>query len=443
MRLIASIAIAGTLVLAGCSEPEVILSGERIPVRAGNAGGIGVLDAASGENAGRAGIPALSLPPPRRLPDWTMRVGNLTNDPGHATLSPAPARVWSADIGAGSALRRRITADPVSDGSRIFTLDALASISATSVTGATLWSRSLVPGSERAGEASGGGLAAVGGVVYVSTGFGELHALDAATGRTFWIQRVDAPITTPKVADGIVYLVSRDGRAFALDASDGRIRWEVATAPAATVMATAPAPAVTARTVIFPFGSGDLVATLRESGLRVWGTSISGVRRGVAYNEVGDITGDPVVSDGVVYAGTSAGRIIAVAAASGERLWTTNDGAVSPMVVAGGSVFAVSDRAQLLRIDARTGDVIWRQDLPFYRNTRVSRREGIHAHYGPVLAGGRLWVASSDGVLRGFDPTTGVAVAQAEIPGGAASRPIAFGDALYVTGRDGELHAFR
>lgn len=443
MKRIASIAIAAAVVLAGCTEREVVLPGERLPVRAGNDGGIGVLDIASGEAAGRPGIPGLALPPPQRLASWPMRVGNLSNDPGHATLSPAPHLAWSADIGAGNTRRQRITADPVSDGARIYTLDAQSGVGATSIAGTVLWTRSLVPASDRAGEASGGGVAVANGVVYVSTGFGELHALDAATGRTFWVQRVDAPITTPKVADGIVYLVSRDNRAFALDAADGRIRWEIAAPPAAAVMATAPAPAVTGRSVIFPFGSGDLVATLRESGLRVWGISISGVRRGVVYNEVGDITGDPVVSGGTVYAGTSAGRIIAASAASGERVWTAAEGVVSPMALAGGSLFAVSDRAQLLRLDAATGAVIWRQDLPFYRDPRASRREGIYAHFGPVLAGGRLWVASSDGALRGFDPATGVPVANAEIPGGAASRPIVFGDALFVVGRDGALHAFR
>ncbi|MCK0167108.1 PQQ-like beta-propeller repeat protein [Jannaschia sp. S6380] len=439
MRSFAAVLLCAGLTLVGCAEDEVILPGERLPVRADAAGGVGVIAAA----AATGPAPALSLAAPRRLPDWRMRVGNLLNDPGHATLSTAPRRVWSADIGTGESRRLRITADPVSDGSRIFTLDATVGIRATSTQGETLWARSLVPGYERAGDASGGGLAVTGGTVFATTGYGELHALDAATGAKRWVQRLDAPITTPKVAGDLVYVVSRDNRAWAIDAANGRIRWELPAAPAAAVMATAPAPAVTDRAVIFPFGSGEVLATLRQSGIRVWGANVSGERRGVAYNDVGDITGDPVVAGGVVFAGTSAGRMVALSAASGERRWTADEGAVSPLAVAGGSVFAVTDRAQLIRLNAATGEVLWRTDLPFYRNGRPKRREGIYAHFGPVLAGGRLWVASSDGGLRGFDPTTGVPVAQTEIPSGAASRPIAFGDALYVVGQSGTLHAFR
>ncbi|WP_179380302.1 outer membrane protein assembly factor BamB family protein [Jannaschia marina] len=437
MKAISGILISAALVLTACGDDEVFLPGERLPVR--DSGGVGVIASATPP----VEAPALSVPGTRRLADWPMRVGNVQNDPGHATLSPAPQLLWSADIGAGDSRRQRITADPVSDGSRLFTLDAQSGVTATGLNGAQLWSRSLVPGHERASDASGGGLAVAGGTLFVTTGYGELHALDAATGGERWVQRLDAPITTPKVSGGLVYLVSRDNRAWAIDAGNGRIQWELPAAPAPSVMATAPAPAVTDRAVIFPFGSGEILASLRQSGIRVWGSSVSGERRGVAYNNVGDITGDPVVSGGTIYAGTSAGRMVALSATSGSRQWTANEGAVSPLAVFGGSVFAVSDRAQLLRMDAATGDVLWRTDLPFYRNQRLRRREGIYAHFGPVLAGGRLWVASSDGVLRGFNPQNGALAATVEIPGGAASRPIAFGDALYVVGRKGRLHAFR
>lgn len=437
MKSLAGILISATLLLAGCAEEEVFLPGERLPVRDG--GGIGVIAAATASDQ----VPALSLPAARRLADWPMRVGNALNDPGHATLSPAPQLLWSSDIGAGDSRRLRITADPVSDGGRLFTLDAQSGVTATALNGGTLWSRSLVPGFERAGDASGGGLAVADGIVFASTGFGKLHALDAATGAERWVQRLDAPITTPKVAGGIVYVVSRDNRAWALDARTGRIQWDLPAAGARAVTATAPSPAITDRAVIFPFASSEILSALRISGIRVWGSSVSGERRGVAYNDIGDITGDPVVAGGSVFAGTSAGRIVSLSTSSGARQWTANEGAVSPLAVAGGSVFAVSDRAQLLRMDAATGDVLWRADLPFYRNQRLKRRQGIFAHYGPVLAGGRLWVASSDGALRGFDPQSGALTASVDIPGGAASRPIAFGDALYVVGRKGTLHAYR
>jgi outer membrane protein assembly factor BamB len=103
----------------------------------------------------------------------------------------------------------------------------------------------------------------------------------------------------------------------------------------------------------------------------------------------------------------------------------------------------VTDEARLVRLDAETGEVVWTADMPFFVNERPKRRKAIHAHFGPVLAGGRVAVVSSDGLLRLFDPADGRMLATAQIPGGAAAAPALAGGALYVVSRNGQLHAFR
>ncbi|HBM58220.1 MAG TPA: quinoprotein, partial [Citreicella sp.] len=65
-------------------------------------------------------------------------------------------------------------------------------------------------------------------------------------------------------------------------------------------------------------------------------------------------------------------------------------------------------------------------DLPGYVPVRKPqrRRDAAFVNHGPVLAGGRLIVASSDGALRSFDPVSGALLASAPIPGGATTRPV-------------------
>jgi outer membrane protein assembly factor BamB len=113
------------------------------------------------------------------------------------------------------------------------------------------------------------------------------------------------------------------------------------------------------------------------------------------------------------------------------------------IAVAGGSVFLVNDQADLVRLDASSGEVIWSVDLPYFVKEKPRRQEAIFAHFGPVLAGGRLVVASSDGVLRFFSPTDGSLVGTVDLPGGGASIPVVVGGVLYVVGGNGQLHAFR
>ncbi len=205
----------------------------------------------------------------------------------------------------------------------------------------------------------------------------------------------------------------------------------------------AAAPAVDARQVIFPFSSGQMVAVAKDSGTGLWGAQVAGQRQGRAYAAYSDLTGDPVIAGDVVYAGTAAGRLAAVNADTGLTLWSARDGALSPVAVAGGSVFLVNDEDQLVRLNDATGEEIWRVDMPYFTKDRDKRRKAVVAHFGPVLAGGRLIVASSDGLIRAFDPASGALAGSVELPGGAASAPAVAGGVLYVVTKDGKLRAFR
>ncbi|WP_068114629.1 PQQ-like beta-propeller repeat protein [Tropicimonas marinistellae] len=439
--------LALALVLAGCSN-ETPLPGERLEIRSPE--GLTVGGEAAPRIEGATPASALSRDVPISLPGqvnhaaWTHRGGSPVHRLQHPALGAAQTLVWSADIGAGESRKLKITADPVVADGRIFTLDALSRVSGLSTGGATLWSRDLTPASDRSKDSSGGGLAIGGGRLFVTTGFGELHALDPATGRTLWVQGFDAPVAgAPTVYGDLVYVSSRDNRAFAVRASDGRLRWELPLAPTPSATVNGAGPAVTSRVAVFPFGSAELVAALRQGGVRVWSSTVAGERRGRAYAGVNDISSDPVVVGNTLYAGSPSGRIAAIDVNSGERIWTATEGAMSPVVVEGGSVFAVTDIQQLVRINAATGEVIWRTDLPGFKNERPRRYQAVYAHYGPVLAGGKLLVASDDGVLRSFSPQSGALLSQVALPAGATTNPVVVNRTLYLVTTKGQLVAYR
>lgn len=434
-----TLAMAAGLTLAGCGGRDIILPGERLDPLAVISPGGPTIEAPPGVSS-----TALSLAAPVTNAEWTHRGGNAAHAPGHLALGAGSQRLWSAPIGQGDSRRHRITADPVVAGGRVFTLDSRAQVVATALNGGRAWATDITPPLESPDSASGGGLAAEGGRVFATTGFGELVALDAASGRVLWRQRVNAAIGGgPAVQDGVVYVAARNSVGWAVRASDGRVLWQTSGTGSGSGVMGVSVPAVQGDTVVFPFSSGQLLAVDRQSGLTNWTAQIAGTRPGRAIAVIRDVTGDPVIAGGRVHAGTSSGRIDAVDLATGLRDWSAREGANSPVVVAGGSVFAVNDEAQLVRLDGATGGVIWRQALPYFTTERVRRQDAIHAHYGPVLAGGRLHVSSSDGMLRSFDPASGALVGQVAIPGGAASAPVVAGQTLYVVARNGQLHALR
>lgn len=437
------LAVLGAAVfLTACSEPAAILPGQREDVRSVLQDPGPTTETAPASEGNRA--QPIALPAARVNADWSQTAGSPAARIVHPALGNAPTLAWSANIGAGDSRKYRITADPVVADGRVFTLDAQSVVTATSTSGAPLWQSDLRPARDQAGSATGGGLVVSGDTVYVSIGYGILAALDTATGATRWTQQLNASGSgTPSVAGDLVYVTAGDSAGWAVNRRDGRVEWQIGTAEDINNILSAPAPAITDDLAIFAFGSGEVQAVFRLGGLNRWNASVLGKRPGRALNYVLDVTAAPVVSGNRVYLGNQSGRIVALDIASGARIWSAAEGATGPVWPVADSVFVVSDLNELLRLDAADGSRIWATPLPNFQKSKPRRQGAIFAHHGPIVAGGRVIVASGDGLLRSFDPTNGALVGAVEIPGGATTAPIVAGNTLYVVTSGGQLLAYR
>ena len=429
-----SAAAVSLTVLAACEEPEVILPGAREDIR----------PAIENETVQKRGAKPISLPAQTANSSWAQSPGTAAYRTTHAKLRATPQPIWSTSIGQGDARKQRITAEPVVAGGLIYTLDASATVTAVSPQGGKVWDTNLIPATDGDEDATGGGMAYSNGVLYVSSGFGRLTALDAKTGAVRWQKRLNATGSgAPLVNDGLLYLVAGDETGWVVNTKDGRIAWQIQGTPSVGNVLGAPAPVIASDFSVFAFASGDIAASFRRGGIRRWNASVAGGRRGRAVAQIADVTGSPMVVGNTIYIGNHSGRTVALDSATGERRWTADEGAVDTVWVAGGSVFQISDRSQLVRLDASDGSIIWAVDLPGFVKDKPGKRGPIVAHYGPILAGGRIVVASNDGYLRFFNPVDGALVNRVEVPGGATTAPVVAGQTLYVVSTKGELHAFR
>ncbi len=416
--------------LAGCGERDIKLVGEREAIR-----GAELLENQS--------LP-MKFSSAKANADWTHRNGGPTHQISNPALGAALTQIFTVTVGEGDSRRARITAEPVVAGGVIYTLDARARVSATSTAGAPLWSVDVTPRNDNATDASGGGLSISGGTVFVTTGFGELTALDAGTGQELWSQDLDAPGTSaPTVQGDLIYVVARNSTAWALDTATGRIQWQISGSPSIANVGGGAGAAVSGDLAVFPFSSGEVIGTFPEGGTRRWQNIISGERNGNAAGIISDITSDPVISGNRVYVGNFGGQVAALDTFNGDRIWTASEGALGPVWPAGNAVFLVNDLHQLTRLDAATGAPVWRIDLNTDEVESTRRQRPVTAHYGPILAGGRLIVGSTDGLIRQFDPASGALIGTIPVDGGVAASPVVAGGTLYVITKTGQLVAFR
>lgn len=425
---------AVALGLSGCGyfDDEEPLQGERIPVRSAD-------ERSAAPQTEGAVAP---LPQPQALTDWTQTNGGPSHNGGNIAGGTGLNRAWSVDAGSGGS-GSRITSAPIVTGGRVFVLDAetvLRSLDASS--GARGWQVSLAPANERGSEGYGGGLAALGGTIFATTGFGEVIAVRAADGTELWRQRFGAPFrAAPAAADGIVVAVGRDNQAYGLDPTSGQVVWRLQGATADTGLLGGASPAISGTVALVPFGSGELVAVAWQPGQRLWTALLSGGRRGLARSSISDVTGDPVVVGPLVVAANQSGRTVAIEGATGRRVWTRTIGSTGPIWAAGEALFVMGDDATLARLSARNGATVWSRQLPAF--TDPGDREGAIGYSGPVLVGGRVLVTDSGGTLRAFDGVTGTDVGTADIGDGSVTGPVAAGGLVYVLDEDGTLHAFR
>ncbi|MEC7764176.1 MAG: PQQ-binding-like beta-propeller repeat protein [Pseudomonadota bacterium] len=442
-----ALTLMGAVAVLGACDREVIFQGERENVYAPDPEIVGA-DAAAAFARAQAESEtnvtrAVALPGMSSLGSWTQVAANAQNNAPHVAFSSSPQVIFNTDFGQGSSRKFKVTAEPVVAGGQVFVMDAQLSVASLTTGGERLWSTDLTPPGERPGQASGGGLAYANGMVLASTGYGELVALDAGSGAVRWRQDLGASGSgAPTVSGNTAYVMSTANVAYAVNISNGRLEWRLPGTPQAPGVIGASSPAVSGNTVVMPFSLESLVGVDANRGEPTWVVPVKGKRTGRAYSVLSEITGAPVVNGSMIYAGTIAGGSVGLTT-NGQIRWTALEGAAGPMVVAGGSLFMVGDEMELVRLDAATGERVWGVPLPGYDKSNPRRFKSIYPSYGPTLAGGRLWVASGDRMLRAFDPASGALVNSVELPAGAASRPVIVGGIAYIASDKGTLMALR
>jgi outer membrane protein assembly factor BamB len=428
-----ALALASCGALRGNGGPKTPVAGSRTSI-------LSVNDAVSADES-IAAIP-ITLPLPLNNPDWPQPGGDAAKAIGHVGLSENPVRVWSAAI-TGSSPRARLASPPVIAGGKLYVIDTEATVRAYDArSGAALWSANVRSRDDKGQVEFGGGVSVEGDRLYVSTGIGDVAALEAATGKQIWKVRPGGPLRgSATLSNGQLYVMSQDNQIFALSQQDGSVIWTDSGTLQTTGVFGVAAPAAGQGTVIAGYSSGELTAYRYENGRVLWGDALSRTSISTTVAALTDIDANPVIDRGRVFAIGEGGRMASYELVSGQRLWEINVGGVATPAVIGDWVFVVTDKARLLCISRTSGRIRWISQLDAWR--KLKKKEGPIRWAGPVLAGGRLILVSTEGQMAQVDPVSGKLVRQEELGQAFSLPPVVANAMLYLLSDDGKLTALR
>ncbi len=439
---------AAALALASCTNPlsgvfgalgggdsnEPKIEGERVPVM--------LVDAELKEDPTLRASEVI-FPPASANVDWPQPGGQPSHAPYHLALGPALKEVWKSKAGAPSDNKGTITANPVIGDGKIFVRDARSGVTALDVrTGRTVWEVDLTPGKEKDYLGSGGGVAFGGGRVFATTGFGFVAALDARNGTELWRAKLGLAISAaPTVKGNRVYLTTFDNQFYALDVQTGETIWAHRGMEETAKLRVSTSPAIEGDLVVAPYSSGEVYGIHALTGRAAWNDSLIRTGRVTMLSTMNDVAGRPVIDRGIVYAISHSGRIVAIDARLGQRIWTLNVGGTQTPWVVGDFVYVLTDDAELLCVSRLDGRVKWIEELQQFKDMEDRKRPITWS--GPILAGGRLLLTSSLGEAVSIDPSTGEILKRSKIAEGVLVPPIVANQTLYVLTDAAEVYAYR
>ena len=386
-------------------------------------------------SAGTAAIPAL-----RTRNNWTQTGGSASNLTSHTPFRSNATLAWTYEASSRMRRGRLASTEPLIVGSRAYVLSWDLNVSALDIsTGRRLWTRALRPAEEHDG-AFGGGMAAGANSLFVSTGAGELHALDLETGTVRWTKPLTGPTRSgPLVHLGKLFVTTMSGDIDAFTYGGSKLWTHEAEESYTGILG--PTKAAGASNGLFTLEPGGELKALLIDGTEAWSVdlAVQGSTGGL-NDRISDSRALPVVSGNFILASSWSDRTLGIVASTGTTLWEAPIGSVSTPALSAQNVFLVAKDGSLRALRRDSGAQVWRTELTRKENNR--RVPGV-GYFGPLLAGGHLVVGSSEGYIFYFNISNGALVREINVGSPLVTDMALARGILLVTTADGKIRAYR
>ncbi len=333
---------------------------------------------------------------------------------------------WSARVGDGQG-KLWTSLQPAIDSGHIYAADAAGVVTALDrYDGKKAWQRKFKKTTITGGVGVGSGM------VLLGTMAGEVLALDAETGDELWRSQVGSEVLSAPGTNGEVVVVqTQDDRIIGLDAYSGNRIWIHESTPAVLTLRGTSAPLVTDYVVFAGLSTGKVIALELEHGLPLWEQRIAVPGGRTELDRMVDVDGSLVLRDNVLYASAYNGHVAGLDAETGRVLWQREASSHAGVAQGYGNAYVSLDSGVIEGIDGRSSAVLWSNDKLLNRQPTAP---GVFSTY--------VAVGDLEGYLHLLSQVDGRFVGRTRIDSkGMRAAPLVDGGWLYVYGNGGKLVA--
>ncbi len=377
----------------------------------------------------------MDTPENRKVKAWSQQGFNASHQIPATKITNANKVSWSRRIGFGNTFTRSLTATPVSDGQKVYVLDASGDVEAFNLEGGeSAWKNKA----NNTAKHSGGGLALDGKFLFISRADGELLCLNSSNGELVYRHETKELLrSAPLVHEQHVYVITVHNKVLCYDKQGFELLWTHSGSSESLTFVGGAATAVKGKSVVIPYSSGEVFSLYKLNGLPLWFEETQSQKNLNSTSLIRQFVAHPVIDDETVYLVSHSDTTLALNLKTGERLWHKAVGGTQTPVVAGRFFLMLTSSNELLSMTKDSGRITWIASLP--SKTKSSTVDQPLSWFGPRLINDKVLVVSSEGDFRYYNFEDGQLLETHKLLLKPAFSPIFVQNKIIVLSRNGFL----
>ena len=233
---------------------------------------------------------------------------------------------------------------------------------------------------------------------------GYLWCLDGK-GEAIWKIFVDGEaLTTPVINNDKAYVRLANYGILQVDLKQGDIDWRyIHASPSLTFNGTSSL-AFSDGIIYGGFGAGKLVAIYQKSGAFMWEATISQIKGVTDIERLNDVLSQPLINNREIYAASTSGDLTAIDRRNVNTIWTRKISSFKNLAFDGFDIYLTHKSDSLYSLDSKNGKTNWRNaDLQYRRVTN------------PIITGDYVAVGDFDGYIHLLNIESGAIEGRAQI----------------------------